>query len=102
MEKGKRGPDLNRQRADYGSAALPLSYPAMWSCRRFAGGAVNVRPQLVARQAGDLFNLQNPVDRYPAPLANRRRTDLQFTCQRRRPASGLDHLFNRNGLFHAP
>lgn len=30
----KRGPDLNQQRADYGSAALPLSYPAGKSSRR--------------------------------------------------------------------
>lgn len=34
----KRGQDLNLQWADYGSAALPLSYPAeMPSCRDLIG-----------------------------------------------------------------
>lgn len=34
MEKVKRGPGSNRRQADYGSAALPLSYPARSSCGR--------------------------------------------------------------------
>lgn len=33
----KRRPGSNRRRADYGSAALPLSYPAIWSCRSLCG-----------------------------------------------------------------
>lgn len=60
MRKGKRGPELNRRRADYGSAALPLSYPAMWSCGgriRFLRSAIRLELAEAHGGAGDQIGL---------------------------------------------
>ncbi len=66
QQKWKRGPGSNRRRADYGSAALPLSYPAIWSYRHTVKTFLSVLYRTHARQKNMGYGSAVLPLKYPA------------------------------------
>jgi hypothetical protein len=58
--------------------------------RRLAAGSIEIRPQSLSWNAGDVFELQDPVSRHALPYAKRSTSNSKLTSQGANATGFLD------------